>query len=251
MAFVQIESDGPIRTITIDRPEKRNALNAALLDQLLQAFETEPSQDERAIVLRSNGSVFCAGLDLAERSAGKLSSAPFEKVLVAMEAYPLPIVCAVQGDAIAGGNELALHCDFVVASTKASFGMSLAKLGLAPTWFLAKKLLEAAGPVTTREILFLGEPIPATRMHQLGVIARVAAPHALDHEVTAITDRLALNAPLSLRAMKALLVREMQFRDAIDHDDVDRLVAAAGQSDDAKEGIAALFEHRVARFEGR
>ena len=147
-----------------------------------------------------------------------------------------PVVAVVQGDAIAGGNELALHCDFVVASTKASFGMSLAQVGLAPTWFLAKKLLEVAGPVTTREVLFLGDPLPATRMFELGVIARVSAPHRLEIETQAIVDRLTANAPLSLRAMKALLVREMQFRDRIDHKDVDALVDAARVSTDAREG---------------
>ena len=251
MPLVLTESSGAVGTVTLNRAERRNALNAELLAGLLEAFQAPPPDTERATVLRANGPVFCAGLDLKERSSGQLSSASFEEVLEAMEAYPLPIVGVVQGDAIAGGNELALHCDFVVASTRASFGMSLAKIGLAPSWFLAKKLLEVAGPVTTREILLLGEPLPATRMHQLGVIARVAPPHLLDQEVETITDRLAKNAPLSLRAMKALLVREMQFRGEIEHQDVDALVAEAGQSEDAREGIAALFERRAADFKGR
>jgi enoyl-CoA hydratase/carnithine racemase len=163
----------------------------------------------------------------------------------------LPVVAVVQGDAIAGGNELAMHCDFVVASTAASFGMSLAQIGLAPTWFLAKKLLEVAGPVATREILLLGDPLPAARMHELGIIARAAEPGALEVTASAIIDRLAANAPLSLRAMKALLVREMKFRDNIAHDDVDTLIEAARRSADAKEGIAARLEKRQTVFTGR
>ena len=142
----------------------------------------------------------------------------------------MPVVAIVQGDAIAGGNELALHCDFVVASEEARFGMSLAQIGLAPTWFLAKKLLEAAGPVTTREILLLGDPLPATRMYELGVIARVAPADELEASAAQIIDRLAKNAPLSLRAMKALIVREMAFRDGIDHADVDALVQQARET---------------------
>ena len=157
----------------------------------------------------------------------------------------------MQGDAIAGGNELALHCDFVVASTAASFGMSLAQIGLAPTWFLAKKLLEVAGPVATREVLLLGNPLSATRMFELGVIARLSEPTDLEASASEIVQRLAANAPLSLRAMKALLLREMQFRDGIQHADVDALVDAARMSSDSREGIAARLEKRQPAFQGK
>lgn len=249
---VEVAVEGPVRTITLNRPEKRNAMNAAMLDGLKEAFEQEPAREERVAVLRANGASFCAGLDLRERlSDGQRGSgSPIEPVLEAVEHYPLPVVAVVQGDAIAGGNELALHCDFVVASTEARFGMSLAQIGLAPTWFLAKKLVEVAGPVATREILLLGDPVPAERMHAWNAIARVAPPERLEGEARAIVDRLASNAPLSLRAMKSLLVREMQFRDGIAHDDVDALVDAARQSNDAREGMAARLEKRAPQFRG-
>ena len=252
MALVNVESEGPVRTVTLNRPEKRNALTAEMLALLLNAF-AEPAADERVAVIRSAGTVFCAGLDLREREASRQSGgpSPIEGVLEAVERYPLPVVAVVQGDAIAGGNELALHCDFVVASTTARFGMSLAQIGLAPTWFLAKKLLEVAGPVAAREILLLGDPIPAARMHAMGIISRVADPEGLNAAADAIIQRLAANAPLSLRAMKAVLVREMAFRDGIGHADVDRLVVAAQASDDAHEGIAARLEKRAPHFSGR
>ncbi|HWF78884.1 MAG TPA: enoyl-CoA hydratase-related protein, partial [Caulobacteraceae bacterium] len=157
----------------------------------------------------------------------------------------------VQGDAIAGGNELALHCDFVVASEAARFGMSLARIGLAPSWFLAKKLLEVAGPVGAREMLLLGEPLPAKRMAELGLIHRCVPAQDLAAAAQRVILRLAANAPLSLRAMKALMVRAMSFRDAIPHADVDALVAAASASADAREGIAAMLERRAPNFEGR
>jgi enoyl-CoA hydratase/carnithine racemase len=129
--------------------------------------------------------------------------------------------------------------------------MSLAQIGLAPTWFLAKKLLEVAGPVATREVLLLGNPIPAARMAELGIIARAVPAEELEAAANAIIERLAANAPLSLRAMKALLVREMAFRDDIAHEDVDRMVDLARQSSDSREGIAARLEKRAPRFEGR
>ena len=253
MSTVLTAVNGPVRTITLNRPEKRNAMNAELLAGLEAAFRVEPGAAERVVVLRANGPVFCAGLDLRERVAagGTRGASPIEAVLHLVENYPLPVVAVVQGDAIAGGNELALHCDFVVASTAARFGMSLAQIGLAPTWFLAKKLLEVAGPVVSREILLLGDPVTAARLHALGVISRLATPETLEAEASLVIDRLAANAPLSLRAMKSLLVREMQFRDGIAHEDVDRLVDAARTSGDAREGMAARLEKRQPTFTGR
>jgi enoyl-CoA hydratase/carnithine racemase len=253
MPVVQVHSEGAVRTVTLNRPEKRNALNAEMLELLEAAFRAEPPPEERVTVIRSSGTVFCAGLDLRER-AGTLDqpgASSIEDTLDAIEHYPLPVVGVVQGDAIAGGNELALHCDLVVASTAARFGMSLAQIGLAPTWFLAKKLLEVCGPVAAREILFLGDPLPAERMHALGAISFLAASDELEACATRVIARLAANAPLSLRAMKALLVREMQFRDGIGHADVDALIQAARTSEDAREGIAARLEKRAPVFQGK
>lgn len=252
MSRIRVERDGRVRTVTLARSEKRNALDMAMLDELLLAFNEEPDQDDRVIVLRAEGPVFCAGMDLAERLKNPITTgaSPIEPVLHAIEHHPLPVVGVVQGDAIAGGNELALHCDFVIAASTARFGMSLAQIGLAPTWFLAKKLIEVAGPVAAREILLLGDPLPAPRMLELGIISRVAPAAKLDKAAQAIIDRLAANAPLSLRAMKALLVREMAFRGGIEHADIDALVQAARSSDDAKEGIAARLEKRAPVFKG-
>jgi len=251
MEKVRIEAGGAVRQVVLARADRRNALDADMLAALTQAFTQAPANDERVAVIRAEGPVFCAGLDLRERGGGAVGASSIEAMLHAIELYPLPVVAVVQGDAIAGGNELALHCDFVVASEAARFGMSLAKIGLAPSWFLAKKLLEVAGPVGAREMLLLGEPLPAKRMAELGLIHRCVPAGELDAAAGAVVSRLAANAPLSLKAMKALLVRAMGFRDAIPHADVDALVAAASVSADAREGIAAMLERRAPKFEGR
>lgn len=250
---VRVAIDGAVRTVTLCRPEKRNALDAAMLSGLADAFAGEPGPDERVAVLRAEGPVFCAGLDLAERreSGTPAGESPIEDVLAAVDAWPLPVVAVVQGDAIAGGNELALHCDLVVASTRASFGMSLAQIGLAPTWYLAGKLLDVGGPVLARELLLLGDPIPASRLAALGVIARAVPPHELEATAGGFIERLAKNAPLSLRAIKAVIRRGIDVRQGIAHDDIDAPVDAARHSDDAREGIAARLERRAPRFEGR
>jgi enoyl-CoA hydratase/carnithine racemase len=242
---------GAVRSVLLDRPDKRNALDAEMIAGLQAAFAAPPGTQERLAVIRASGSVFCAGLDLKERSARPAGASPIEAMLHAIETYPLPVVGVVQGDAIAGGNELALHCDLVVASTAARFGMSLAQIGLAPSWFLAKKLMEVAGPVTTRRILLLGDPLPAQRLYDLGVISHIAEPADLERVAGEVIGRLSENAPLSLKAMKALIVREMAFRDQIAHGDVDTLVEEVRRSEDAQEGMAARLARRKPAFKGR
>jgi len=251
MAKVMWQVDGAVRSVLLNRPDKRNALDAEMIAQLRADFAEPPGAGERVAVVRAAGPVFCAGLDLKERSARPADASPIEAMLHAIEVYPLPVVAIVQGDAIAGGNELALHCDLVVASKTARFGMSLAQIGLAPSWFLAKKLLEVAGPVTTRRILLLGDPLPAERLYELGVISHIAEPADLETVAAAVIQRLADNAPLSLKTMKALIVREMAYRDQIPHADVDGLVEQVRRSEDAQEGMAARLARRKPAFKGR
>ncbi|MGO8920982.1 MAG: enoyl-CoA hydratase/isomerase family protein [Stellaceae bacterium] len=249
MAQVEWRIDGAVRRVLLNRPEKRNALDAGMLEALTAAFAEPPRETERAAVIRGAGPVFCAGLDL--RARVEMGTNPIERMLHTLETYPLPVVAVVQGDAIAGGNELALHCDLVIASRTAQFGMSLAQIGLVPNWFLAKKLLEAAGPMVTRKILFLGDPLPASRLYELGIVSHLVEPDRLDAAAEEVLARLVANAPLSLKAMKQLLLREMKFRDGIPHEDIDRFLAEVRQSADAKEGMAARLEKRPARFQGR
>jgi enoyl-CoA hydratase/carnithine racemase len=253
MSKVIIEKSGPVKTIWLNRPDKRNALDSELIQAMIAALEAPIAADDRVVVIRGKGQVFCSGLDMAERreTIGSGSASGIEFMLRAVELCPLPVVAVVHGDAIAGGNELALHCDIVVASQKARFGMSLAQVGLAPNWFLAKKLMEVLGPVTTREMLLLGDPLPASKLHALGLIARCVPPEELEAEASRVIDRLAANAPLSLKAMKALTVRQLEFRDGIKHEDVDALVQAAMKSQDAQEGMKARLEKRTAKFQGK
>ncbi len=251
MPKVLVDVAGPVRTVTLNRPEKRNALDSEMLAELEAAFPAEPGPEERVAVVRGAGPAFCAGMDLAQRRESLGRPTPIEDALRAMEHFPVPIVGVVHGPAIAGGNEIALHCDFVVASTEAVFGMSLSQVGLAPTWFLAKKIMEVAGPVAAREILLLGDPLPATRMHELGLIARAVPPDGLEEEVERIVGRLAANAPLSMRIMKRTLVRMMAFRDLVPHDDINEEVRRVSASEDAREGVSARLERRAPRFRGR
>jgi enoyl-CoA hydratase/carnithine racemase len=245
---VTVSVSGAIRTVTLARPAKRNALTSEMLTALEAAFSAEPGPDERVGVVRAEGSAFCAGVDLSERPPSRNL---IERAFHAVEHFPMPVVAIVQGDAIAGGAELAIHCDIVVAVETARIGMSLAQIGLAPPWPLALKLLDVAGPSVAREILLLGDPLPAGHLAQLGVIARAVSPEDLEATAQRLIDRLATNAPLSLRAIKASLLLAAAVRSQIPHDDIDRLIDAAGRSEDAREGMRARLEKRPAAFRGR
>ena len=251
MAVAEFKIEGAVRHVRLTRPEKRNALNPEMISILTEAFTTPPKPGERLVLVEAEGTVFSAGIDLRERDGTASGIKPFEEMLHAMETYPLPVIGKVQGAAIAGGNELALQCDLVVASKTAKFGMSPAQLGLAPSWFLCKKLQEVAGPVATRRILFLGDPLSAEEFYELGIISHLAEPDELDAVTQKIVDRIAANAPMALKAIKSVLVRQMEFRDGIQHDDLDKVLGTVRESEDAREGIAAFLEKRKPNFQER
>ena len=251
MAVLDVEVRGAIRHVRLNRPEKRNALNPEMIERLHQAFAAAPEAGERLALVEAEGPVFCAGIDLKERDGSADGIKPFERALHAMETYPLPVVGVVQGHAIAGGNEIALHCDLVVASTAAKFGMSPVQIGLAPSWFLCKKLMEIAGPVATKKILLLGDSVSAQTFFDMGLISHIAEPDALAATRDRIVDRLSRNAPMSLKAIKAVLTRQLTYRDHIEHTDLDTQLGIVRESEDAKEGINALFEKRQPQFKER
>ena len=148
-------ADG-IATVTLNRPDKRNAMNAALLAGLRSTFdELDGRRDVRVVVVRGAGPAFCAGMDLREMEAQRGAAGDPDHGVVAVlrrvESSRHPTIALVHGDAIAGGCELALHCDLRVAADTARFGMPLARIGLVVPFPLAQKLVEVIGPAATRQ----------------------------------------------------------------------------------------------------
>lgn len=242
-------------TITLDRPDKRNALTAAMIETLrTKLHEAEQNPEVRVIVLAATGAAFCAGLDLREmqkqREAGEADLGPLEIVLEEVEACPLPTIAAVQGDALAGGCELALHCDLVVASGQARFGMPLARIGLAVPVTLTWKLIDTIGAAKTKEMLFTAEPLGAADALAVGLVNRVVPVADLDIAVRKIAGTIAHNAPLAVRAMKAFVQRGID-RSGTRRDDLEALARRVRTSDDLKEGLAAQLGRRAPNFHGR
>ena len=243
-----------IATITMNRPEKRNAMNSALLDGLVNNFkELETNTDVRAIVIRGEGKAFCSGLDLRELSA-RQQAADAEmgvvEILQLVEESRHPTIAMVQGDALAGGCELALHCDMRVVADVARFGMPLARLGLVIPFQLCQKLVEIVGPAFTKQILLSGQPVDAKRAYEIGMVHQLVSAAELEEATYALAKTIAGNAPLSLSGMKTTIHRAISLRKTIDHQDLQELTRKAHVSEDAKEGVKAMLEKRKPQFRG-
>jgi len=243
-----------VATVTMNRPERRNALSSAVLQGMHRIFaELEAHRDVRVVVIRGEGPVFCSGMDLKEmreRGGARDPDADITGVLHRIEALRHPVVAAIQGDALAGGCELALHCDLRVAAENARFGMPLARIGLVVPFVLGQKLVEVIGPAHTRQILLTGQPITARRAYEIGMVTQVVAREELDDAVAALTRSIAANAPLSLMGMKRVVQRAAAVREGIAHDDLDAFAADVRRSADAREGVAAQLERRPPVWRG-
>jgi enoyl-CoA hydratase/carnithine racemase len=244
-----------IATVTLNRPAKRNAMNAALLAGLRACFdELEADREVRVVVVGGAGPVFCAGMDLDEmeqrRGAESDPESGVVQALQRVERSRHPTIAMVHGDALAGGCELALHCDLRVAADGARLGMPLARIGLVVPFLLGQKLVEIVGPAYSRELLFTGRPIAARRAYEIGMVHQVAPAAELPSATYALARTVADNAPLSLTGIKATLLRAVSLRERIDHADLDALVQRARGSADASEGRRAMLEKRRPVFRG-
>jgi enoyl-CoA hydratase/carnithine racemase len=244
-----------IATVTLNRPDRRNAMNAALLTGLRACVDRlEDRRDVRVIVIRGAGPAFCAGMDLREmEQRGGAPGDPEADVVAALqrvEAVRHPTIAMVHGDAIAGGCELALHCDLRVAADVARFGMPLARIGLVVPFALGQKLLEIVGPAHARQLLFTGRPVDATRALAIGMVHQVVPAAEVEVETYALARAIAANAPLALAGMKATIQRALSLSERIEHADLDALAARARRSADASEGRRAILERRPPSFRG-
>ncbi len=246
-----------IATITLNRPEKRNALTVPMLEAFHAAVrEVATSSDIRVLILRGAGKAFCAGLDLKEmglarRPDGSVEYPEIEDALHELERCPIPTIAMMQGDAIAGGLELALHCDLRVAGASARMGMPLAKIGLVVPFPLTQKLLDTVGTVKTKEMLFTGALLDAESARAAGLVTRVVPDAELEAATLALATDIAANAPLSLRTMKAAINEANGFRNPRPSEALAAQAAATRRSDDLQEGLRAVFEKRRAIFHGR
>ncbi len=254
--MITLEQHGPALWARLDRPEAANALDPATVADLLRAVErAEERADVRVLVVAAAGRFFCAGADLAHvHGAGGGLQGFLEDVgrlLQRLERSPVPVVAAVQGPAIAGGLELVLACDLVVAGQSATFGDGHANFGLLPGGGGSVRLPARVGPATARHLMFTGRALPAAELAHTDLVTRLVADDALEAEVQALAEEIATKSPLGMARMKALVSdgQGLTAAQALRHElDV---VAEHATSDDFAEGLAAFAEKRVPEFTGR
>jgi enoyl-CoA hydratase/carnithine racemase len=243
-----------IATVTMNRPSQRNAMNTALLKGLRESFDDlDARKDVRVVVVRGAGPAFCAGMDLKEMEARGGAADPegdVVDVLQRVERSKHPTIAMVHGDAIAGGCELALHCDLRIMADTARIGMPLARIGLIVPFKLGQKLIEIIGPAHTRHLMFTGRPIDGTRAFEIGMVHQVVPATDVESAAQALARNIADNAPLSLAGIKAVIQRSLELRNKLSYDDLDAAARKARASADASEGRRAMLEKRKPNFRG-
>jgi enoyl-CoA hydratase len=260
MAFRNLISmdRGAVRTITINRPDKLNALNRDTLNELQVAFEQARHDDAvRVVVLAGAGEkAFVAGADIAELNTlgpheAQALSRTGQRVFSAIEHLGKPVIARIQGFALGGGLEIALSCHLRIGSERARLGLPEIGLGVMPGFGGTQRLLRLAGRAATLEMCLLGQPIDAARALQIGVLTRMVEGDRLDQEVDAMADQLANAAPRALHAiLDAVLVGgECGSEEGMDFES--KAFALCFATEDMREGTAAFLERRKPQFSGR
>lgn len=254
---ITIESRGAYRVITLNRPERLNALTLEMAEALMEALEAaEKDRGCRALLLTGAGRGFCAGQDLteiAEASAAEIGDLldAYNPLILKLRGLPIPVVCAVNGVAAGAGANLALACDIVLAAQSASFVQAFAKIGLIPdcggTWLLPRLIGEARA----RALSMLAEPVSADTAAAWGMIWRAVADEKLMAEAEALAARLAAGPTAALGLIRHAF-EESAVNELEDQLDLEaELQEEAAETPDFAEGLRGFLEKRPPSFTGK
>ncbi|MDQ3985736.1 MAG: enoyl-CoA hydratase/isomerase family protein [Actinomycetota bacterium] len=251
---------GPVASLTLNRPEARNALSTELCNAIVDSLDEIQRRDEsRVVILRGSGKAFCSGADFAAVSGpGALEFLPaFEQMLESVARSRLPVVARLHGAALGGGLQLAIASDFRVASSDASVGIPSSRLGIVVNFENVQRLVLLVGPARAKEVLITARTYDGVEAFQAGLVSEVTAPDLLDGRVARLAEEIARMAPLSVQGSKKAIQAVLDYlsgarRSAPDPvAEVDRLVEQAYRSSDLVEGLKALAEKRSPNFRGR
>ena len=254
---LQLALEDAIATITLNRPEKRNAVSFTLVGELLAALDEVERGGAQALIVTGAGKAFCAGLDLEELKSllGKTheenvkDSARMAALFRRIYDFPKPTIAAVNGAAIAGGTGIATMCDFTLAVPEAKFGYTEVRIGFVPA-IVSSVLVWQVGHKIARDLLLTGRLFDAAEAHRFGLVNEVVAPEALQERARALAGQLLENSPSSLRATKKLIngfiaaSLDQQIADAVEDNARIRTTA------DFREGVTAFLEKRKPRWTG-
>jgi enoyl-CoA hydratase len=262
---VLVEKDGHVLTVTLNRPEKRNAINCQMMCLLADAWTTLDEDDEmRVAILTGTGTTFCAGMDLVEITQMS-NPEPINEYHARIKEEPgliwrawlksslptKPIVLAVEGFARAGGTEILQGTDIRVAGESAVFAVTEVQRGLFPMSGSAVRLRRQIGYAVAAEMLLCGDDITAQRAYDVGLVNHVVPDGQAAMKASEIADRIAANGPLAVKALVATLRETESVPEAEAYEIEQRHGRVVMASEDAKEGPRAFLEKRPPVFQGR
>jgi len=258
LKHVRVEWDRELALVIVDRPEKMNALNGEVIDELGAAFSDLRDDDEvRGVILTGAGEkAFVAGADISELATmsamtGVRTSRQGQEVFAMIEGFPRPVLAAVGGFALGGGCELALACHLRIASENARFGLPEVGLGIIPGYGGTIRLARLIGLGRAVELTLTGEMVPAERAERLGLVSRVVPRETLMEEAKAFLRKITAKGPLAVeKALESVYhALEVSTREALAYES--SLFGLLSSTDDMREGMTAFLEKRDPEFKGR
>src|SRR5216683_1507285 len=255
---LQLGYESDVATITLNRPEKRNALSFQLGDEILAALDAVEKSDALVVVLTGAGKAFCAGMDLEELKTltGKSNQENVEdsrrmaRIFRRLYDFPKPTIAAVNGAAIAGGTGVATMCDFTLAVPDAKFGYTEVRIGFVPA-IVSSILVWQVGHKIARDLLLSGRIFDATEAHRFGLVNEIVPAERLMARARELAAQLMENSPMSVRQTKKLIngfitnTLDQQIEDAVEQN------AGIRQTADFREGVSSFLEKRKPRWSGK
>lgn len=254
---LKLERTGEIATITLTRPEKRNAISAQMIDDLLAALDEAERSQARVVILTGAGKAFCAGMDLdglrtlAGNSPGQHleDSRRMAKMFHRVYAFPKPVISAVNGAAIAGGCGIATLADFTIAVPEAKFGYTEVRIGFVPA-LVSVFLMRQIGEKHARDLLLSGRIVEAAEAHRMGLVSEIVPAEKLMARAEELARVLLASSPTSVARTKRLL---LPYDDKALQADLERAIHANADiraTDDFREGLTAFLEKREPKWSG-
>ncbi|MBS1803927.1 MAG: enoyl-CoA hydratase/isomerase family protein [Acidobacteria bacterium] len=248
---ILVEDNPPIRTITLNRPDRRNAMTSEMQAELIEVLEETARSEWRVLILTGAGEAFCSGLELSELQAMSNKTAAdhrtdaerIARLFLSLYELPIPTIAAVHGPAIAGGTGLAMTSDFTLATPSSKFGFTEVRIGFVPALVSAFLSLQV-GEKRSRDLLLTGRLFDAAEAHQIGLVNEVVSHSELMTRAQTLAETLLANSPQALSATKQLLAA--QNRAWLDAAIVAALEAnaASRETADFREGVSAFLEKR-------
>jgi methylglutaconyl-CoA hydratase len=255
---IQLAHDDAVATITLNRPDKRNAISFELIDDMLRGLDEVAKSQAQVLIITGAGKAFCSGMDLDDlkaligRSAEQnlKDSETMVRLFRSLYEFPKVTIAAVNGAAIAGGTGLALLCDFTLAVVEAKFGYTEVRIGFVPA-IVSSFLLRQVGEKQARDLLLTGRVIGADEAARIGLINEIVAPENLMAKARELAAMLIENSPASLRATKRLLSDHARAELDAQIEAAVRENATIRSTADFREGVSSFLEKRKPRWSGK